>query len=82
MLSQRQPQAELQLQLQREYQQYPGWMPPVSRPGLSFVAILGLIGMTLMIGLRYDVGGDWNAYEFIFKRAGYRTFDQSLLQSD
>ncbi|WP_426267163.1 EpsG family protein [Sphingomonas sp. LHG3443-2] len=80
MLSQRQPRAELQLQLQ--YQQYPGWMPPLGRPGLSLVAIVGLIGMTLMIGLRYDVGGDWNAYEFIFKRAGYRTFDQSLLQSD
>jgi hypothetical protein len=34
---------------------------------------VGLIGMTLMIGLRYDVHGDWNAYELIFKRAGYRT---------
>ena len=55
MLSHRQPQAELQLQ--REYQQYLGWLPPISRPGLSFVAIVGLIGMTLMIGLRYDVGG-------------------------
>lgn len=52
------------------------------RSNLSAMATLGLILMTLMIGLRYGVGGDWNAYEFIFKRAGLRTLEQNLGQSD
>jgi hypothetical protein len=46
------------------------------------MAVFGLVVMALMIGLRYDVGGDWAAYEFIFKRAGLRTLEQSFVQSD
>lgn len=46
------------------------------------MAIVGLIGMTLMIGLRAGVGGDWGSYQMMFKRAAYRSFDQTIAQSD
>lgn len=79
MLSQRQPQPSAQ---SLDYAPGTPASAPTFYPGLSLMAMLGLIGMTLMIGLRYDVGGDWEAYEFIFKRAGLRTLDQTFAQGD
>lgn len=76
LLSNRQPQAQLQPQpLGGEVaQQIP--------PGLSLMMMVGLVAMTLMIGLRYDVGGDWETYGMMFRRAGYWTFDQAILRGD
>lgn len=51
-------------------------------PGLSLMMVVGLIVMSLMIGLRYDVGGDWETYAMMFKRAGYWTFEQALFRGD
>jgi hypothetical protein len=80
MLSQRHSAPEWQTPQDRH--QYPGALSATDGPGLSIIAVIGLIGMTLMIGLRYDVGGDWETYEFMFKRAGFRTLDQTLLRGD
>lgn len=80
LLSQRQPLPEGQTQ--RLSQSYLDTPVPAQTSGLSLIAVIGLIGMTLMIGLRYDVGGDWDAYEFMFKRAGFRTLEEALLRSD
>jgi hypothetical protein len=56
--------------------------PQVERSNLSFMAYVGLLAMTLMIGFRFVVGGDWGTYQLIFKRAAYRTLDQTIVQSD
>lgn len=53
-----------------------------ARSGLTIMAVAGLIAMTLMVGLRFEVGGDWVNYERIFVRSSFRTFDQIFLQSD
>lgn len=73
MLSQRQLQAQAQ----------PGGdLAHFDQPGLSTMAKVGLIATTLMIGLRFGVGGDWLAYQIMFERASFRTFDQIIVQGD
>ncbi|MDH3580654.1 MAG: EpsG family protein [Hyphomicrobiales bacterium] len=37
---------------------------------------------TILIGLRYQVGGDWGGYERIFRYSSYLTFDEVLLRGD
>lgn len=41
-----------------------------SRP----IWVFGGVMIALMIGLRYEVGADWETYGFIFSRAGYLDF--------
>lgn len=50
------------------------------RPGVIFA--IGAIVMTLLIGLRYNVGGDWQTYEFIYYRAGPLAFADALSIGD
>jgi hypothetical protein len=52
----------------------------VRRLGVIF-AITAVI-MTLMIGLRYKVGGDWQTYEFMYYRAGPLAFSDALSIGD
>ncbi|HET7605283.1 MAG TPA: EpsG family protein [Sphingomicrobium sp.] len=52
----------------------------VRRPGAIFA--IGAVAMTLMIGLRYNVGGDWQTYEFIYYRAGPLAFADALSIGD
>jgi hypothetical protein len=40
------------------------------------------IAMALMIGLRYEVGADWNVYERIFTEAGRASFQRMLRLGD
>ena len=48
------------------------------RPGW----IIGAVLIVLMIGLRYEVGGDWESYEFIFSYAGYVPFQRAVSLGD
>jgi hypothetical protein len=50
------------------------------RPGAIFA--IGAVAMTLMIGLRYNVGGDWDTYEFMYYRAGPLAFADALSIGD
>lgn len=43
-----------------------GETPDFHKPRLLW--LFGGLLIFLMVGLRYEVGGDWNAYEFIFER--------------
>jgi hypothetical protein len=52
----------------------------VRRPGAIFT--IGAVAMTLMIGLRYNVGGDWQTYEFMYYRAGPLAFADALSIGD
>ena len=42
----------------------------------------GLIAMLLMIGLRFNVGGDWVPYSVIFDRAAHWSFSTAVSRSD
>ena len=50
------------------------------RPSILFTA--GAIIMIAIIGLRYQVGGDWLAYQFIYDRAGPLDFFDALSIGD
>jgi hypothetical protein len=52
----------------------------VRRHGVIFA--VGAIVITLMIGLRYNVGGDWQTYEFMYYRAGPLAFSDALSIGD
>jgi hypothetical protein len=52
----------------------------VRRPGVIFA--IGAIVTTLLIGLRYKVGGDWASYEFMYYRAGPLAFSDALSIGD
>jgi hypothetical protein len=52
----------------------------VRRPGVIFA--IGAVVMTLLIGLRYKVGGDWASYEFMYYRAGPLAFSDALSIGD
>ncbi len=43
---------------------------------------IGAIVMTVLIGFRYDVGGDWQSYQFIYYRAGPLDFSDALSLGD
>jgi len=47
-------------------------------PLLAFGAII----MALMIGLRYEVGADWDQYEWLFKVAGRVNLERLMLRGD
>jgi hypothetical protein len=70
------------LMSQRQAQPQVAGDVPLQRPDLSAMALIGLLAMTLMIGLRFQVGGDWNTYQFIFKRSAYYNLEQTITRSD
>jgi hypothetical protein len=43
--------------------------------------VMGLV-IALMVGLRYEIGADWDAYLRIFEASGYSSFEQALGRSD
>lgn len=47
-------------------------------PGLVFGSII----IALMIGLRHNVGSDWNAYNAMFDLAGHKPFQQLIAMGD
>lgn len=51
------------------------------RPALAGLFLIGLL-TALMIGLRYEVGGDWGTYSYHFQRVGYMSFGDVLVMSD
>lgn len=44
--------------------------------------VAGMLALALMIGLRYEVGGDWDTYKLLFSYAGYANLDQMLTIGD
>ena len=48
----------------------------------AYFLFCGLVGMILIIGLRFEVGGDWFAYKRIFSRTAFVGLDQSLTEGD
>jgi hypothetical protein len=44
--------------------------------------VVGGILIALLIGLRFEVGADWRAYEAYWKRAAFLTFDQIIGLTD
>jgi hypothetical protein len=44
----------------------------------SLLLIIGAAIVALMIGFRYRVGGDWGAYDFMYKLAFYHSFGELL----
>ena len=50
------------------------------RPGV--ILGIGAVAMTIFIGLRYNVGGDWDTYQFMYYRAGPLPFANALSIGD
>ena len=48
----------------------------------SVLFTVGALIMTVLIGLRYEVGGDWLTYQFIYERAGPLNFFDALSIGD
>ena len=44
--------------------------------------IIGGILIVAMVGFRYEVGGDWTSYEYMFSRTGFMEFGQALSIGD
>ena len=51
-----------------------------SRFAFSWLLIWSLL--TVLIGFRYQVGGDWGSYQRIFRYSSFLTFDEALLRDD
>lgn len=51
-----------------------------TRPSVLFT--FGALAMAVLIGFRYEVGGDWTTYEFIYRRAGQMDFSEALAIGD
>lgn len=49
------------------------------RDNIPLLAVL--LVLTLMIGLRYKVGGDWAPYEFTFKSVAHRSLSSAISQT-
>ena len=54
---------------------------PDRRPGPTMLTI-GAVLTALAIGLRYEVGADWEPYKFMFSYAGYAGLDRLLAIGD
>jgi len=56
-----------------------------SRPArneFSIFLIAGAVAITLLVGLRFEIGGDWAAYEKLFSFARYADLDRMLRRGD
>lgn len=53
-----------------------------SESGGRILLVLGAVVVAFMIGFRYKVGGDWNAYDFMYKLAFYRSLGEMLQLGD
>lgn len=58
------------------------YRPPLSQKVGSFPLIVGAALVAVAIGLRYEVGADWEAYKFLFSYAGYAGLDRVLAIGD
>jgi hypothetical protein len=58
----------------------PSWSNRGGAPNPLFV--LGAIAVALMIGLRFQVGGDWYSYERIFFAVGHLNFWEAVTTGD
>ncbi|MCY7338972.1 MAG: EpsG family protein [Sphingomonas bacterium] len=56
--------------------------PTARRRGAPVMLILAALLLALVIGLRYQVGGDWGAYERMFSIDGYQSLDDTLFVTD
>lgn len=60
----------------------PQWSPLQDRRDVGLFFGFGLIVLLLMIGLRFEVGGDWLNYQRIFERTRLLSFSQQLGTGD
>jgi hypothetical protein len=56
--------------------------PVVKVQPLGALLLLASLAIALMIGLRYEVGGDWGSYERMFTDYRYLNLDQALASGD
>lgn len=52
-------------------------VPPARQTSMALFAV-GVLLLLLMIGLRWEVGGDWTSYQTIFEQSRVIPFDQQL----
>lgn len=56
---------------------------PAGKPqGLRLGLAVGASLIALLIGFRFEVGGDWNQYQLMFKYVGYVDLDRALQVGD
>ena len=55
---------------------------PGRRSGASLPILFGATLVALAIGLRYEVGGDWETYKFLFSFVGYADLGRTLAIGD
>lgn len=70
------------LSQRQQIQEYGGNQFGFSQARLSPLLTFGLVSMTVMIGFRYEVGGDWLNYEAIFRRYAFLDLGQALTTRD
>ena len=59
----------------------PGQRAPGEKAPRTFL-LIGILLMTLMIGTRFKVGGDWRAYEFMFSFVQFKSLESALKFGD
>lgn len=57
-------------------------VPALPIPHRSFMLAAGALLIALLVGLRYQVGADWETYEFYFRWASYASLGRVLQLSD
>jgi len=59
----------------------PARRAPGAQPPRTYL-LIGILLMTLLIGTRFKVGGDWRSYEFMFSFVRHMSFERALDQGD
>jgi len=59
----------------------PARQVPGVQPRRTYL-VIGLLLLTLMIGTRFKVGGDWRSYEFMFRFVDYMSLNRALDYGD
>ena len=61
---------------------YGPWRQSPGAPAQRVYLLVGMLLMTLMIGTRYQVGGDWRSYQFMFRFVEHMSFDRAMNYGD
>ena len=58
------------------------WRTAPGERGPRTYLLIGIVLMTLMVGTRFDVGGDWRSYQFMFGFVEHMSFERALKYGD
>lgn len=67
---------------QRQWGRRPNVFRGPPRKSIDIGLIFAIVIITFMIGLRYEVGGDWETYLKYLRNAGFLSFEEVFSQSD